>query len=72
MLCEHYLHKKGYATHDRSQYELRSLAEMFEYGICYDQVNGPSLAIFELAARRWQHIISAHDEDHLKPRYDGV
>ena len=50
---------------------MRVLAETFEMGGCYDQLNLGSLASFELLARRWQLIMEAHSADASKPSYDA-
>jgi hypothetical protein len=69
---ENYLSRRPYPATDRAQWELRSIAEALEYGACYDQVNLCSLASFELLARRWQLIVSAHEKDVARPDYHGA
>ena len=69
---EAYLGRKRYADQNRSQFELRALAKVFEDGILYDQLNVASLASFEHAARRFQLIIGAHKMDPLNPSYVGT
>lgn len=68
---ERYLSIKKYSDTDRSQHELRTMAEYIEFCLCYDQLNGSSLVVMELIARRWQLIIWAHEGDALKPSYEG-
>ena len=67
---EIYLREKGIAPKDRAVFELRHLAEVLEYGGCYDQLNVSGLASFELIARRYQAIIAAHKTDAGRPNYD--
>ena len=64
---EKHLHNESYGATDRSVHELRCLAEIIETGGCYDQLNMGSLACFELIARRWQLIISAHSKNAAVP-----
>ena len=68
---EKHLSTEAYSVTDRSAHELRALAEIFEMGGSYDQLNLASLASFELAARRWQLILSAHSKNAAVPDYDG-
>ena len=68
---EKHLHSERYGATDRSVHELRCLAEIFETGGSYDQLNLSSLACFELADRRWQLIMSAHSKSAAVPDYDG-
>ena len=70
--CEGYLARKRYADHDRSQFELRSIAKTLGTALVYDQLNICALASFEHIARRWQVIVSAHARDALNPNYYGA
>ena len=45
-------------------HEMEVLLEMFFVGGTYDQLNLPSLASFEVAARRLQSIVDAHAGEH--------
>ena len=69
---ENYLSRRPYPATDRSQYELRSIAEVLEYAACYDHMNLSNLSCFELLARRWRFIISAHEKDVTRPDYHGA
>jgi len=69
---DHHLATESYGATDRSVHELRALAEIFEVAGSYDQLNLGALASFELAARRWQLIISAHSKNAASPDYDGA
>ena len=66
-----YLSKNPYQPSDRSQFELRCLAEIIEVAGTYDQLNLASLACFETLARRWQMILDAHARNPLAPNYEA-
>jgi hypothetical protein len=68
---EFYLSKNPYQPSDRSQFELRCLAEILEVAGTYDQLNLASLACFETLARRWQMILDAHARNPLAPNYEA-
>jgi hypothetical protein len=57
---------------DRIYYELRTLAEAFETGGTYDQLNMPSLAAFEVLGRRWSTIIDAYGVNPSKPNFESA
>ena len=68
---EFYLSKNPYQPSDRSQFELRCLAEILEVASTYDQLSLASLACFETLARRWQMILDAHARNPLAPNYEA-
>ena len=55
---------------DRSAYELQTLARMMELAACYDQLNLPSLACFEVLSRRWQLLLDANSRDLGDPKFE--
>lgn len=55
---------------DRSAYELQTMARMIELAACYDQLNLPSLACFEVLARRWQLLLDANSRDPGDPKFE--
>ena len=69
---ERYLTLNAYSDTDRSQYELRAIARISQMAVLYDQLNLPSLACFELLARRWQLILDAHARNPLAPDYSSA
>ena len=66
-----YLAKHPYQPSDRSQHELRCLAEILETAGCYDQLNLSSLAFVEYLVRRWQMILDDHSRNPLAPHYEA-
>ena len=66
-----YLARHPYQPSDRSQFELKCLAEILEAAGCYDQLNLSSLAWVETLARRWQMILDAHARNPLAPNYEA-
>ena len=62
-----YLAKYPYQPSDRSQHELRCLAEILETAGCNDQLNLSSLAFVEYLVRRWLTILDAHSRNPLSP-----
>eukprot|EP00971_Amphidinium_carterae_P330079 6462931-Amphidinium_carterae.3 len=66
---ERHLRDHADSATDRSVYELRALAEIMEYGGCFDQLQLCNLVSFELVARRWQLILEAHSSDPQAPSY---
>ena len=66
-----YLAKHPYQPSDRSQFELRCLAEILEVTGCYDQLNLASLACVETLCCRWQMIIDARARNPLAPNYEA-
>ena len=69
---ERYLTPNAYSDTDCSQHELWSIARIFQMAVLYDQLNLPSLACFELLARRWQLILDAHARNPLAPDYSSA
>ena len=68
---DRYLAAEPYGAGDRSAHELRCLSEVFQTAGCYDQLNLGGCACFELLARRWQLILSAHAKSAASPDYSG-
>ena len=66
-----YLSRHPYQPSDRSQHELKSLAEILEAAGSYDQLNLSSLSFVELLVRRWQMIVDAHSRNPLAPNYEA-
>ena len=66
-----YLARHPYQPSDRSQFELKCLAEILEMAGCYDQLNLSSLAWVEVLGRRWQMILDAHSRNPLAPNYEA-
>ena len=55
---------------DRTAYEIQSLARMLEVAGSYDQLNLPSVAAFEILARRWQLLLDANSRDPGDSRFE--
>lgn len=55
-----YLRETNVAEKDRNKFELEVFFKTLEVGACYDQVNLPTLASFEIAERRAQLVTHAH------------
>ena len=55
---------------DRNAHEIQVLARMLEYGVCYHQLNLPSLCCFEVLARRWQLLLDANSRDPGEARFE--
>ena len=47
---------------DRVFHETRVMVDIVYFGLCFDQLNAGSLAVFELACRRIQAVISAYSK----------
>ena len=55
-----FLAESRMSSTDRSAYELQVLARCLELAASYDQLNLPTLACFEVLARRWQLLLDAN------------
>ena len=67
---QRFLTESRISATDRSAYELQTLARIFELGACYDQLNLPSLACFEVLSRRWQLLLDAISRDPGDPKFE--
>ena len=61
------------SSKERSAIELRHLTEALWLGVCYDQLNAPDLAMFEVTVGRICQLVEAHStEEQGRPNWAGV
>ena len=72
MWLERFLQTEDWSETDRSVHEFRVIAEVFELGAQYDQLNLCAFACFVRLGRRWQAILEAHSRDPLSSVFDAA
>ena len=70
---QRFLKDKHNSSKDRAAHELRCLFDVLEEAACFDQVNSGALACLEVAARRPNLIVDAHNQggapSYVKTKY---
>ena len=70
MWYQKYLVENRISSSDRLSYELQAMCRLLEHAGCYDQLNLPSLACFEVLSRRMQLLLDAASRDPGEGRFE--